>query len=585
MYDVLSIKYRPKNFDDLVGQEPISNTLSLALRKDKLTHAYLFSGLRGSGKTSTARILSKAILCDEGPTPTPCGVCSNCVMANENRHIDIIELDGASNRNIDDIRDIIEQSKYKPSVGKYKIFIIDEVHMLTKQAFNALLKTLEEPPAYVKFILATTDANKVPATILSRAQHFRFRSISQKDITNHIASILGKENIKYEDSALQILARNGGGSLRDTLTLLDQAIVYSNSDITITSVADMLGAIDKAFLDKIFENIFSKNIDGIKNIVKDLESYEADSVIDEVVVYVKEKLFLDDNNFSTIIVDRFFRILSDSKYLLTLNSDNSFVLMLMFFKMIEALRVKDINDLINELESSQTNDTNEQINENKRVDNNHTTDNIIVPNGETKYNIIIDNIYKQSTQVGECFKKNFKFESFKDDNLIILNLASGECIDILRHAYSKIKIKIQEIFGVDVKITFIKKQQPISVSQDIKTNEVQERKNNQEVSDNKDNQESTSTTKYEEHIDNKIDNNQKVESTTQNNQEVVTEEIDNQKDANTTQDIKTPFDTPLDNNNENKDMEDDLENNSIVKKAAQILESKKIHITTIVNEK
>jgi len=190
----LALKYRPATFKELIGQESVSQTLSLAIESNRVSHAYLFSGLRGSGKTSTARIFSKALLCDKGPTATPCGVCENCVLASESRHMDIIEMDGASNRGIDDIRALIEQTKYKPSMGRYKIFII---------------KTLEEPPEYVKFILATTDPLKLPATILSRTQHFRFKHISVKNVSHHLAHILQEEGVEYELEALDILARSG----------------------------------------------------------------------------------------------------------------------------------------------------------------------------------------------------------------------------------------------------------------------------------------------------------------------------------------------------------------------------------------
>lgn len=226
----LALKYRPKNFEDLVGQEAISQTLSQALDKNRIVHAYLFSGLRGSGKTSSARIFARALECEKGPTSTPCGECGNCKAALEGRNIDIIEMDGASNRGIDNIRDLIEQTKYAPAMGRFKIFIIDEVHMLSREAFNALLKTLEEPPEYVKFILATTDPLKVPVTILSRTQHFRFKKIPQKSIIAHLKKILDKEEVKYEDSALDVLTRAGGGSLRDTLTLtIKRLIIVINS--------------------------------------------------------------------------------------------------------------------------------------------------------------------------------------------------------------------------------------------------------------------------------------------------------------------------------------------------------------------
>lgn len=172
---VLALKYRPKHFSELVGQESVAKTLSLALDNQRLANAYLFSGLRGSGKTSSSRIFARALMCEKGPKAVPCDTCTQCQSTLNNHHIDIIEMDGASNRGIDDVRNLIEQTRYKPSFGRYKIFIIDEVHMFTTEAFNALLKTLEEPPNHVKFLLATTDALKLPATILSRTQHFRFK--------------------------------------------------------------------------------------------------------------------------------------------------------------------------------------------------------------------------------------------------------------------------------------------------------------------------------------------------------------------------------------------------------------------------
>jgi len=255
----LARKYRPATFEDLIGQEAVSQTLSLALDSDRLSHAYLFSGLRGSGKTSTARIFAKALLCEKGTTSHPCGRCDHCVMAVESGHMDIIEMDAASNRKIDDIRELIEHTKYKPSTGRYKIFIIDEVHMLTKEAFNALLKTLEEPPSFVKFILATTDPLKLPATILSRTQHFRFRNIPQAVVAKHLAHILNLENVQYEENALDIIARSGAGSVRDSLTLLDQAIVYSKNFINIETVTKMLGIIEPSMLEELLNHVLEKN--------------------------------------------------------------------------------------------------------------------------------------------------------------------------------------------------------------------------------------------------------------------------------------------------------------------------------------
>ncbi|KLD99571.1 DNA polymerase III subunit gamma/tau [Aliarcobacter butzleri] len=345
---VLALKYRPKRFEDLIGQSTISQTLSLALDSNRLSHAYLFSGLRGSGKTSTARIMAKALLCSQGPTSKPCDICDNCKSANASKHLDIIEMDAASNRGIDDIKDLIEHTKYKPSSARFKVFIIDEVHMLTTQAFNALLKTLEEPPGFVKFILATTDPLKLPATILSRTQHFRFNKIAQSDVVHHLSYILNKENIDFEQNALEILARSGQGSLRDTLTLLDQAIIFSKGKVNTTSVVDMLGLIDPKMMDNIFSMILNK--EDITKLVKELEVYEVSQICDEMTIYLKDKMLSRDNKFDLLLFDRFFRILSDAKQLLAINSDGTFVLILTFMKMVEATNLRTIDDIINQVE-------------------------------------------------------------------------------------------------------------------------------------------------------------------------------------------------------------------------------------------
>lgn len=345
---VLALKYRPKRFEDLIGQSTVSQTLSLALDSSRLSHAYLFSGLRGSGKTSTARIMAKALLCEKGPTSKPCEVCENCLSANNGKHLDIIEMDAASNRGIDDIKELIEHTKYKPSLARFKVFIIDEVHMLTTQAFNALLKTLEEPPGFVKFILATTDALKLPATILSRTQHFRFNKISQNDVVHHLSHILHEEKIEFEKDALSILARGGQGSLRDTLTLLDQAIIFSKNRVDSQSVVEMLGLINPEKMEAIFSMVI--NHGDINDILKELEIYETSQIIDEMTLYLKDKMILKDRRFDVVVFDRFFRILSDAKHLLAINSDGTFVLILTFMKLMEATKLKSIDDIINQIE-------------------------------------------------------------------------------------------------------------------------------------------------------------------------------------------------------------------------------------------
>ncbi len=346
----LARKYRPATFDDLIGQEAVSQTLSLALDGNRLSHAYLFSGLRGSGKTSTARIFAKALLCEQGTASHPCGVCTHCIMASENRHMDIIEMDAASNRGIDDIKDLIEHTKYKPSSARYKIFIIDEVHMLTNQAFNALLKTLEEPPDFVKFILATTDPLKLPATILSRTQHFRFKKIPQNLVLKHLEHILNLENIEYEREALDIIARSGAGSLRDSLTLMDQAIVYSKNFVDVGTVTGMLGIIEPSLLEALLNDIMLKDNEKILEFIKMASDYEAEMILDELTLHLKELLLSGNGKLSPMIIERFFRVIAESKSLLALGSDGEFVLSLSLFKMMEALEIKDIDTMIRGLE-------------------------------------------------------------------------------------------------------------------------------------------------------------------------------------------------------------------------------------------
>ena len=460
--EVLARKYRPKNFEELIGQESVSQTLSLALDANRLSHAYLFSGLRGSGKTSTARIFAKALICEKGISHKPCGECHNCINALENRHIDIVEMDGASSRKIDDIRDLIEQTKYKPTVARFKIFIIDEVHMLTKEAFNALLKTLEEPPSYVKFILATTDPLKLPATILSRTQHFRFKSIATNKITDHLAHILNLEGIKYEQEALEILARSGSGSLRDTLTLLDQAIIYSKNYVDVRTVTDMLGLVDPKFLNELFGAVFTKDYAKIIEFVKVLEDYEAQMVVDELIAYLKERMYASDALYSTLVLDRFFRILSDAKYLFSINADGSFVLSLIFFKMVEALRIKEVDQMIESLqreiyrpqittlppqEEAQT-----QVQSSAPAPQAPKAMEPIADPSQKLFTALVAKIKDRNFELGSCFEKSISFLSYEDGILRWESCTDEECKKVLTHGYSVIKQLVREVFGFETKI-------------------------------------------------------------------------------------------------------------------------------------
>ncbi len=452
---VLALKYRPICFEQLIGQAAVSRTLSLALDSNRISHAYLFSGLRGSGKTSSARIFSKSLICDNGPTSKPCEVCPNCTSANEGRHIDIIEMDAASSRKIDDIRELIEHTKYKPSTARFKIFIIDEVHMLTKEAFNALLKTLEEPPTYVKFILATTDPLKLPPTILSRTQHFRFIKISKSDIVNHLEFILNSEGITYQKEALEIIARSGGGSLRDTLTLLDQAIIFSKGNIDAISTAEMLGIVDPEFIEQLFETILKRDEKALKELIIELENYEAEAVLDEITVFLKERYEDGDTRFSPMLLERFFRVIASTKSLLALNSDGSFVLALTFFKMLESLKIKEIDEMIKELESEITV---MPVFAKSQVLPSAPKAAAVVDKSVQKFDELVQKIYDRNYDLGKCFEHNIKYLEFNNGTLKWISRAKDECKKLLSSNYAIIKQLVWEAYGIDTKIEPIKEE-------------------------------------------------------------------------------------------------------------------------------
>ena len=245
-YLVLARKYRPKTFEQLVGQSHVVQALTNALRSQRLHHAYLFTGTRGVGKTTVSRILAKSLNCETGITAEPCGVCSACTEIDAGRFVDYTELDAASNRGVDEVQQLLEQAVYKPVQGRFKVFMIDEVHMLSNTAFNAMLKTLEEPPEYLKFVLATTDPHKVPVTVLSRCLQFNLRPMPPETIVEHLGQVLGDEHISADVQALRLIARAARGSMRDALSLTDQAIAFGNGELQEPTVRDMLGSVDRS---------------------------------------------------------------------------------------------------------------------------------------------------------------------------------------------------------------------------------------------------------------------------------------------------------------------------------------------------
>ncbi|GAA9584468.1 DNA polymerase III subunit gamma/tau [Helicobacter pylori] len=463
---VLALKYRPKHFSELVGQESVAKTLSLALDNQRLANAYLFSGLRGSGKTSSSRIFARALMCETGPKAVPCDTCIQCQSALNNHHIDIIEMDGASNRGIDDVRNLIEQTRYKPSFGRYKIFIIDEVHMFTTEAFNALLKTLEEPPSHVKFLLATTDALKLPATILSRTQHFRFKKIPENSVISHLKTILEKEQVSYESSALEKLAHSGQGSLRDTITLLEQAINYCDNAITESKVAEMLGAIDRSVLEDFFQSLINQDEARLQERYAILENYETESVLEEMMLFLKAKL-LSPDSYSILLIERFFKIIMSGLSLLKEGANASFVLLLLKMKFKEALKLKALDDAILELEQSKES-TLKPLNQNANAFKQESAEKIEKPekreSAETPQtpmlsakDRIFHNLFKQvqtlvyerNYELGAVFEKNIRFIDFDSQTKTLTweSLATDKDKELLRERFKIVKSIVNGVFG------------------------------------------------------------------------------------------------------------------------------------------
>jgi DNA polymerase-3 subunit gamma/tau len=277
-YVVLARKYRPKNFSEMMGQETVVRALTGALERQRLHHAYLFTGTRGVGKTTVSRILAKSLNCigpqgDGGITAAPCGVCPVCTAIDADRYVDYVEMDGASNRSLDEIRDLLERAAYKPSLGRFKVFMIDEAHQLTKDAFNALLKTLEEPPEYLKFVLATTDPEKMLPTVLSRCLQFNLRPIAPEVVAAHLQRVLHDEGITADAGALDLLARAARGSMRDALSLTDQAIAFGGGVLRADAVRQMLGLVDQSYIQWMWEALARRDVAGLMQRITELKTH------------------------------------------------------------------------------------------------------------------------------------------------------------------------------------------------------------------------------------------------------------------------------------------------------------------------
>lgn len=360
-YIVIARKYRPMFFKDVVGQEHITRTLSNAIKTNHIGQAFLFTGTRGVGKTTTARILAKALNCEKGLNPEPCNECETCKSITEGQHVDVMEIDGASNRGIDDIRELRSAIKFKPMISRFKIYIIDEVHMVTTEAFNALLKTLEEPPPHAIFIFATTDLHKVPETILSRCMLFQFRKISAKEITDALTGILKNEKIKFEPEAISEIAKLGDGSLRDSESLLDQTLAFENEFLKLSDVREVLGITPQDALASLTNAIFTvdkiKTFEIIHSIID--SGYDLSQFIKDYIQYQRDILFY--KNFKNASIDDRIKnsveLLSSNKIiriielLLGFLKDLKFTtypaisIELAFFKILQIIEQMDIDEL------------------------------------------------------------------------------------------------------------------------------------------------------------------------------------------------------------------------------------------------
>ncbi len=303
-YQALYRKYRPTNFDEVVGQKHIIQTLKNAIVQNRIAHAYLFCGPRGTGKTSIAKIFAKTLNCTNSQD-APCGVCENCKMAANGSHPDIIEIDAASNNGVDEVRNLIDKVKYAPMQGKYKIYIIDEVHMMTSGAFNALLKTIEEPPAHVIFIFATTEPNKVLPTIISRCQRFDFNKVSMHDIKYRLSVVCKNEGIEIDENGLTLIAQLADGGMRDALSILDQCVAYCSSHIDVNDIRKIYGVVTSEDIGKLFYSVYKKDVDSF---VKDIQKY-SDMGMDikrltaDFIHMLKDSLILDYSENSTLVSD------------------------------------------------------------------------------------------------------------------------------------------------------------------------------------------------------------------------------------------------------------------------------------------